>query len=291
MTEYQSELVVDCRCRLGEGPAWFNGRVWWVDLTGKRVHDFDPTTGGHGFRQFEEIVTVVVPRQKGGIAYATENGFALSSGPDAPLKYVADPENHLLENRFNDGKCDPQGRLWAGTMSRHGVENAGSLYVLHTDLSYEQYVTNVTCSNGLAWHSDGRTMYYIDTPTKKVDAFDFDSDTGSITNRRAVITFPDGVGVPDGMTIDAENRLWVGMWGGGCVYHCDPATGEIRGKIAVGAKNVTSCTFAGPNLTDLYITTARDGTPDNELEALPHAGSLFKAQPGVRGCETNAFSG
>lgn len=295
MQEYQSELVLDCKCRLGEGPAWFNNayterdNLWWVDLTGESVHRFDPETGEHNVSDYEDAITAVVPNRGRGVTFVTENGIASFAGPGEPLGYHVKPEEHLPRNRFNDAKCDPQGRLWAGTMSRHGEDETGSLYMIRPDGTYEKRVEHITCSNGLAWHSDNRTFYYIDTPTLRVDAFDFDPETGNIANRRAVVTFPDGIGCPDGMTIDVDNKLWVGMWGGGAILHCDPETGEILGRVSVGAKNVTSCTFGGPSLTDLYITTARDNTSDEELAGLPYAGGLFVARTGAKGRSTNAF--
>lgn len=292
MAEVSCELAVDAACRLGEGPAWFYDRLWWVDIYGKRVHAFDPSTNDHETIDFEEMVSVVVPRRNGGLAIMTEHGFALSDTRNGrPLRYINDPEAHLPENRFNDGKCDPQGRLWAGTMHRHGRQCEGSLYVFTADLSHDPRVVDVSCSNGLAWSSDGRTMYYVDTPTRRVDAFDFDPDTGAISDRRPIVQFPEGVGYPDGMTIDNDGKLWVAMWGGWGVLHCDPETGEIGDKISVPAAHTTSCAFGGPDMADLYITSARDGISDEQLAKQPHAGGVFRARPGATGKEAYPFAG
>jgi sugar lactone lactonase YvrE len=282
------ELVVDAHCQLGEGPAYFYDRLWWVDILGKRVHEYDPKTGAHHAHIFDVQVTVVVPRQGGGFVLATEDGFALLDRMDGKPEFVADPESHLPGNRFNDGKCDPRCRLWAGTMAREGGAKCGSLYVLNHGLAAEHRVPDISCSNGLAWSSDGRTMYYIDTPTRTVDAFDYDLETGTLANRRPVVQIP---GYPDGMTIDAEDKLWVATWGGWSVLHCDPGTGEILEKVPVPASQVTSCAFGGANLSDLYITSARVGVPEDQIEQQPHAGGLFRLRTNTRGLPTAAFAG
>jgi sugar lactone lactonase YvrE len=284
MNEWKSTLLVDCKCRLGEGPAWFGDRLWWVDILQKQVHTYDPAKAAHTMRQHDQAVTVVVPRASGGFAYATENGFFVSDTPDSELIRVADPETDRPQNRFNDGKCDSEGRLWAGTMPTNGEKETGAFYSLSPDKTVTKHFGGVSCSNGLAWSTDNRTLYYIDTPTRRVDAFTYHAESGTLANRREAFPIPDGLGYPDGMTIDADGFLWVAMWGGGAVVCFAPETGEIVGKVSVGAKNVTSCAWGGPNLEELYITTARDNTSDEELRELPHAGGVFIAHvDGKRG--------
>jgi sugar lactone lactonase YvrE len=291
MSDNEVELVVDAHCQLGEGPAYFYDRLWWVDILGKRIHEYDPANGTHHAHIFDVQVTVVVPREGGGFVLATEHGFALLDRMGGKPEFVVDPESHLPGNRFNDGKCDPRGRLWAGTMAREGGPKCGALYVLAHGLTAEHRVSEVSCSNGLAWSSDGRTMYYIDTPTRAVDAFDYDAETGAIANRRAVVQIPDGNGYPDGMTIDAEDKLWVATWGGWGVLRCDPGTGEILEKIPLPASQVTSCAFGGKDLSDLYITSARVGILGDDIERQPHAGGLFRLRTNTRGLPTVAFAG
>jgi sugar lactone lactonase YvrE len=291
MSENRVELAVDAHCQLGEGPAYFYDRLWWVDILGKRIHEYDPKTGEHHAHIYSVQVTAVVPRQGGGFVLATEDGFALLDHMGGKMEFVMDPEKHLPGNRFNDGKCDPRGRLWAGTMAREGAPQAGALYVLGQNLIAEHRVPHVSCSNGLAWSSDGRTMYYIDTPTGTVDAFSYEPETGAIANRQPVIRIPDGNGYPDGMTIDAEGKLWVATWDGWSVLRCDPVTGNILEKIPVPVAQVTSCAFGGPNLSDLYITSARAGVLSDDIEQQPHAGGLFRLRTTTHGLPTVAFAG
>ena len=211
------------------------------------------------------------------------------------MELIHDPEADKPENRFNDGKCDCSGRFWAGTMSKkldsgYGDSGpAGSVYCLEPDLRISRKIENVTISNGLGWSPDNGTLYYIDSPTKTVAAYDFDRRNGGISRKRVVVELPDGfVGMPDGMCVDAEGMLWIALWGGAGVTRWDPATGGLLQKLAVPALNVTSCVFGGTKLDELFITTARLGT---DTQAYPLAGGLFRVKPGVTGLPPFAFAG
>jgi sugar lactone lactonase YvrE len=287
------ELVVDAKATLGEGPIWDaqDGALLWVDIVNHLVHVTDTKTGADRTISVGQMVGAIVPRKSGGLMMALENGFASLDLKTGQVTPICDPESHLPNNRFNDGKCDPAGRFWAGTMSKHEDGPSGSLYRLDTNLQANHMFDGVTVSNGLAWSPDHRTMYYIDTPTKFVVAFDYDKASGAIANRREVVRIPDGEGMPDGMTIDADGNLWVAHWGGWCVSHWNPATGKLLGKLAVPAAQVTSCCFGGPELDTLYITSARIGISEDELSKQPLAGGLFRTRPGVRGTPTEAFAG
>ncbi len=168
---------------------------------------------------------------------------------------------------------------------------AGSLYRLDTDLSVHRVLGDVTVSNGLAWSFDRRTLYYIDSPTRVVSAFDYDDEAGTITGRRVAVTVPEELGSPDGMTIDSEGKLWVAHWGAGAVCRWDPDGGHLLEKIDVPAAHTTSCAFGGEDLGDLYITTARSGRSREDLEAQPLAGGLFRVRPGARGVPAFEFTG
>ena len=162
---------------------------------------------------------------------------------------------------------------------------------MDTDHTVHRRLENVTISNGIVWTGDRRTMYYIDSPTCRVDAFDYDVDSGELSNRRTAVEVPQALGWPDGMAIDEDDNVWIAMWAGNAVTHWDPRTGKQLGVVEVPASQVTSCAFGGPNLDELYITCARIDLSEEQLQKEPHAGGLFKASPGVRGVPAVAFRG
>lgn len=290
----KATLLLDAKATLGEGPIWDarENVLWWVDINECRLHRFDPATKNNTTYDIGQRVGTVVPRASGGLMLAVENGFASYDPAMQKLEIVADPEAHLPENRFNDGKCDPAGRFWAGTLEL--VEQnmqAGSLYCLYPNGRVERRVPDVGISNGIVWTSDRRTMYFIDSPTRRVDAFDYDDATGEIGNRRTAIALPEGIGYPDGMSIDSEGKLWVALWAGWGVARFDPITGELLAKIDVPASQVTACAFGGPELKDLYITTARRDLVGDALLDQPHAGGLFHIHLDVAGLPAMAYAG
>jgi len=290
----QSELILDVKALLGEGPIWHAraGVLYWVDISGCKVHIFDPATGTDRAIDVGQPVGTIVPRRSGGVMVALRDGFAALDLDSGALTMIADPEAHLPQNRFNDGKCDPAGRFWAGTMRQaEDQRGGGSLYRLDPDLSVHRMRGDITVANGIAWSLDARSMYFIDTPTMTVAAFDYNLETGDIANPRPVVHTPDGPGFPDGMTIDAEGMLWVAYWGGWRVVRWNPNTGEALAVIELPVERVTAPWFGGPNLDELYITTARVGLDDAGLTGQPHAGSIFVAKPGVRGLAAFEFAG
>jgi sugar lactone lactonase YvrE len=222
---------------------------------------------------------------------AVHHGFASLDLETEQMVIVADPEHDRPENRFNDGKCDPAGRFWAGTLSLEGKRGTCNLWRLDADLSTHKMLEGVSVSNGIVWTADRRTMYYVDTPTRRVDCFDYDHDTGEIDNRRVAVRIPEGMGFPDGMTIDSEGMLWVCLWQGSKVSRWDPKTGELLQTVDLPASNVTSCAFGGGKLNQLYITTARSGLGTKQLESEPLAGGLFRADVGVSGVPAFEFAG
>ena len=287
------ELVVDAKALLGEGPCWDEEKqlLYWVDILNHHVHIYEPTLDSMKVIKINQYIGAVVPRNSGGLVVALYNGFYFLDPKTETLTPIADPEKDKPNNRFNDGKCDSSGRFWAGTMSLDGSLNKGALYYLDKDLLVKKVLENISTSNGLAWDLESRTMYYIDTPTKKVKAFDFNSTSGDISNQRVVIDFPENEGFPDGMNIDSEGMLWIAHWGGGQVSRWNPNTGEKIDSVIVPAPLVTSCEFGGKNLDELYITTAGIGLSEEEIQKYPHAGSLFKIKPGVKGTKTFGFNG
>ena len=195
----------------------------------------------------------------------------------------------LKGRRFNDGKCDPAGRFWVGSMHMQQKTGEASLYTFDAHGNTEIKKDSVTISNGIVWTADKKTMYYIDTPTAQIKAFDYDNSTGAISNERIAVTVSENLGFPDGMTIDSEDMVWVGMWNGNAVIRLNPKTGEVLQKIEVPAHNVTSCAFGGENLDTLYITSATVDMTDEEKKEFPLAGSVFKVKPGVTGVKASFF--
>ncbi|GAB3913608.1 SMP-30/gluconolactonase/LRE family protein [Larkinella knui] len=289
MNHNQWEVVLDHACQLGEGPVWDaeKKRILWVDILPGEIHSYDPGRGEHRIFKTGQMVGAIALRSSGNFIAALQNGFHEISLENETVTPIANPEVHLPENRFNDGKCDPAGRFWAGTMALSEEPGAGALYVLNADNSVSVKVENVTCSNGLAWSLDHRLLYYIDSPTRQVVAYDYDLHSGTITNKRVVIQFEEEDGFPDGMTIDEKGMLWIGMWDGWKVARCNPNTGERLQQIDLPAARITSCTFGGDSLDDLYITSAKTGLSQQELAEQPLAGCLFVVRnTGIKGLPT-----
>jgi len=291
--ERKLELVWDGKAALGEGPAWDHrsAQIIWVDIMGKRVHFYDPAGGTHRSVTLDQRVGAAVPRAQGGLVLALENGFHTLDVESQRLTKLVDPERGMPGNRFNDGKCDGAGRFWAGTMNMEENQPTGSLYCLEPDGTLRAAVDGITTSNGLGWSLDGGTMYHIDSPTRRVTAYDYDLETGGMARPRTVVEIPQGEGLPDGMTVDEEGMLWIAQWDGWQVSRWDPATGAKIDSIPVPAARATSCTFGGADYDELYITTARIGQSDQQLEEQPHAGGLFRIKPGVKGRPTCFYGG
>jgi len=291
-SDIEIELLVDAHAVVGEGPAWDAAlrRLVWVDILRGVVHLFDPDTGDDEQADVGKAVGAAVPRASGGLALALEDGFAAFDPATEQLTPLAPVEADQPGLRMNDGKCDRAGRFWAGSMEWDGVNPEGSLYRLDPDHQVTRMVEGVRISNGLGWSPDERTMYYIDSPTHRVDVFDFDLDGGSLANRRTLVELPLEWGLPDGMAVDAEGCLWVAFWGGWSVRRLAP-DGTLAATLTLPVSQVSSCAFGGPEGADLYITSATDKLTAEQLRAEPHAGALFRARPGVAGGPTHAFGG
>lgn len=286
---HQANLYLDCQNQLGEGPIWDHRtqELIWVDIEGQSVFARHPASGRQLSWSLPQRVGTVVPAQNPQkLIVALENGVHRLDRGSGALQLLVDPEPDLPGNRLNDGKCDPAGRLWVGSMNLAESHVTGGLYRIDAAGSSQKMLTDIGISNGLCWSADAKTFYYIDTPTRQVQAFDFDQMTGLIAGGRVVIEIPTEMGYPDGMTIDAEGMLWIALWNGAAVGRWDPATGTLLQRIDVPAWNVTACAFGGPNLDTLYISSARIKT---DLSRFPEAGGIFVVQPGVRGRESDFF--
>ncbi|CAI7976537.1 xylono-1,5-lactonase [Frankia sp. Hr75.2] len=280
-----------------EGPVWSPdwGGLRCVDLLAGDVLAVDTTSGAVRRDHVGAVAAALRPRAAGGTVLALERGFALI-GPAGPedfsgltggvRRYLGDLWDADAGVRMNDGGCDPDGRFYCGSMAYAETAGAGSLYRLAPDGTVSIVLTGVTVSNGLAWSPDGARAYYVDSPTSRVDVFDYDSERG-LSNRRALVTVPADAGVPDGLTVDADGYLWVALWGGGAVRRYSPA-GRLDGIVPLPVPRVTACTFGGDRLDTLYITTSQVGT---DLTRYPAAGAVFALAPGVRGQPVQPFTG
>ena len=286
-----AELEYSIEAQLGEGAIW-NYKAqefYWIDIEEKRFHIYNPKTGENRSFETPSRIGTVVPFTKNEAVIALEDGIYKININNGQMSLLSDVEAQVTENRFNDGKCDPAGNLWVGSMHLEQSKPHANLYKVNAHGEATKMIDSVTISNGIVWTKDAKTMYYIDTPTSKIIAYDYNIKTATISNKRVAVDVPIEDGFPDGMTIDAEDMLWVGLWNGNAVGRYNPLTGELISKIEVPAHNVTACAFGGENLDVLYITTARvDMTPE-ELELLPLSGSLFKVVPGVKGVKASFF--
>lgn len=279
------EVVGSEVSKWGEGPIWWKGALYYVDIEGKKVLRYDPETGEERSWDVGQRVGTVVPRQQGGLVFAGDDGFWFLNEETGEMEPISDPEPEKAENRFNDGKCSPDGRFFAGTISLVKKEGDARLYRLDPDLSVHEVFGPVTNSNGIVWSADGKTVYYIDTPRKEVLAFDYDS--GVMLNPRPVVSTKHHESSPDGMTIDADGNLWIAFCHGACVCCFDPVSGDELRKIDLPCLETTACAFGGKGLTDLYVTTGIHKTVVEE-----HAGRLLRIQGlGVKGVEAHAFAG
>ena len=282
------ELLADAKANLGEGPAWDEktGTLYWVDILEKQLHIYD---GADRVIQLKDYVGCVAPCKDGKLILALRFGFWTLDLAASQLTEIALPHGEPAINRFNDGKCDPAGRMLAGTMDVAEREASGSLYSLSPNGQITKLLEGTRISNGLAWSPDHHTFYYIDTPTRAVRAFDYDLQTGQIGNMRTAIVVPEELGWPDGMTSDTAGDLWIAMWAGAQVTRWDPKQGKLLEQIQVPAWNVTSCVFGGRDMNELYITSARADMDAKDLARYPESGGLFRLRTKVTGMRTFEF--
>ena len=284
--------VLDAQAGLAEGPHWWaeKGVFLWVDIEASRVGLFDPVARSNRFLDLPSHVGAVVPTTAGDLVAATAQGFVRLDPDSGVVTALHDPEPGRSEHRFNDGKCDPWGRFWAGTMAYDFSPGAGSLWRLNNDFSCSLQWQELTISNGLAWSLDQRFLYLIDSPTLTVMAFPLTSTGGLADHPTTCITIPaEWDALPDGMCIDAEGKLWIALFGGSAVTRWDPQDGRLMQTVELPCCQVTSCCFGGPDLDQLLITTARRGLDAQALGDQPLAGGLFQLSLGMKGCRSEMF--
>lgn len=276
---------------LGEGPSWNSAeqRLSWVDIKGGRVHRWWPDTGRTAAIEIGELVAAAVPRAAGGLVLALTTDLAACDDDDN-LGRRQPIETGVPGNRLNDAKCDPAGRLYAGSMSTTDQTGAAALYRIDRDWQVSTVLTGTTISNGLGWSPDGSRMYFNDTGANSVYVFDYDVEAGTPANQRVLYRFGPDEGHPDGLSVDADGYVWVACYGGSGVRRISPG-GELDGVVRLPVSNVTSCAFGGPELDELFVTTAFDGLSEEQRAEQPLAGRVFRYRPGVAGLPTVPFAG
>jgi D-xylono/L-arabinono-1,4-lactonase len=279
-TALEPELVADSTCALGEGPLWHpgEGHLYWTDITAGHIYRCDPSSG-HFERCFEgEQIGGFTLQADGSFLLFMERGAIKRWYPDSGrVETLHDEIPEARNSRFNDVAADPAGRVFCGTMGMPG--RVGRLYRLELDGSLHAVVEGVGISNGIGFSPDQEKMYYTDTILNRVDVFDYDLDSGEISNRRLFAEVAQGDGLPDGLTVDKQGGVWSARWDGSCLVRYTPDGVETR-RVTFPAKKVSSAIFGGPDLRDLYVTTAGG---DNRADEGSGAGAIFRLRPGVQG--------
>jgi len=295
------KLLSDVRClwragaTLGEGTCWSSRQqaLYWVDILENTLHRCDATGGARASWRFEDTISAVAERREGpGLAVTLRRGLALFDPDTGTLKQLHEPEPERVANRFNDGKCDALGRFWGGTMD-YGCEAPTGAWYRFDAQGHGTRAADVrwAVTNGPTWSLDGRTMYANDTLQREVVAWDFDLDTGAMARPRTWLRFDVHDGHPDGMTTDADGRLWIAHWGAACVTCHDPDTAEELLRVQLPTSHITNLAFGGPELRTLFITSARFGLSTAKLAVEPSAGALFAIDTDTHGLPANTFAG
>lgn len=286
------EHVVSAQCELGEGPVWHPHEqvLYWLDIFQGRLHRYDPRKSDHTVTELGLVTSAMGLRAEGGFVMATKKGFACWNETDRRFTFIGDLDPDPSDDvRFNDGKTDHQGRFWAGKMSS---QPQNSLFRLDPDGTIHRMEQGISISNGLGWSPDNRTFYFTDSLARIIFAYDFDPESGAISNRRVFARIPDapGEGLPDGLAIDREGHIWSARWGGWKVVRYDPQ-GRIMDEVAMPVEFPTSCAFGGENLDELYITSAWIECKPEDRASQPLAGDVFRLKVDVPGLPEPFFAG
>lgn len=288
----QIDVALDVKTDLGEGPIWDQRRrsLLFVDIPRGEVHEFDPSSGSHAVFETGQPVGAIAPTSRGDWMAAVRDGFLRIDPATGETRLAAVVEEDRPDNRMNDGYCDPHGRFWAGTMSMSHEREAGSLYRLDPNGQVTLMFDGVTTSNGIDWSPDQRFMYYVDTGTGRIDIFDFDAASGEIRDRRPLVVVPERDGKPDGLIVDADGCIWLALWGGSAIHRYRP-DGRLDRTLTLPVSHPTKCAFGGDDLSELFITSARRPLSAEGKEKEPHAGSILRCRPGVKGRPATPFAG
>ncbi|XP_078147321.1 regucalcin isoform X2 [Centroberyx gerrardi] len=294
MSSVRVECVVKESCLIGEGPVWEESEqtLLFVDIAGQKIHRWNSATNHIQSMETGHMVGFAVPRRSGGYVAAAGRSVVAVDWSTQTTKKLLEVDEEKPNNRLNDGKVDPIGRLLAGSMAleeRPAVleRKQGALYSVTSDLTVTRHFNQVDISNGLDWSPDQKTFFYIDSLSLTVDAFDYDTHSGHMSNRRVVYRMEEGEGLPDGMTVDADGRLWVSCYNAGRVVHIDPETGVRLQSVSLPVMKTTSCCFGGPDYSDLFVTSASLGLDQSERRQQPLAGD--QAPPPGLGGQRSSF--
>jgi sugar lactone lactonase YvrE len=288
----QIECVVDAKQELGEGPVWCTreNALFWVDIRGPRVHKYDPSSGQTEAWTLPSAIGSFALRDGTGMLLALKSGLHGYDRATGALDFIADPETDRPNNRFNDGKCDRQGRFWVGTMRDDEREPSGALYRVDADLSCRRVQDGLTIPNSLAWSPDGRTMYFTDTAEGRILVYDYDVDEGQPGAPRVFAEAKSAAGHPDGSTVDEAGCLWNARYAGSSVVRFTP-DGRVDRVVELPVSQVTCCAFGGAALDTLFITTATQRMSPEARAAEPLAGGLFAVNLGIKGVAEPRFAG
>jgi sugar lactone lactonase YvrE len=286
------ELLPAPSSELGEGPVWDAeaGRLLWVDTMAGVVNWLHLPGGNGGSIALGQPVGSVALRRAGGLVAAVRDGFALVEIPSGRFQLIAPLQHGRPGNLMNDGKCDPSGIFWAGSMGHDGSPGVGELFRLDAHQQASRVLEGITVSNGIGWSPDGRTMYYVDSGPGSIDAFDYEIESAAISNRRRFVSIPSEEGVPDGLAVDAEGAVWVAIWEGSAIRRYTP-NGTLDRVVEFPATLVTSCAFGGKSLGELFVTTARIDLTEEQLAFQPLAGALFRVRTEVPGLAVAQYAG
>lgn len=285
------ELFFPGRAELAEGPVWHDGALWWVNIVSGTLNRLDVASRLNTSRATGDFLSAAVPSRDGSWLIAQRNRCSRldwSSGAITPCASISD---FPAGNRLNDGKCDPMGNFWVGSMDLKLTPSRASLYRLSTRGEVSRVLQNLTLSNGLVWSPSGTTFYHVDSVARRVTAFDCDVDSGKLANARKVVEFQEHEGSPDGMTIDREGNLWIALWGASSVIRVASNTGKVLSRHALPIPQVSACTFGGAGLSTLFITTAWENLSLDQRIAQPLAGSIFALETDTQGLAANLFGG
>ena len=288
----------DVRCAipasafLGEGPHWSaaDDRLYFVDILAPAIYTGDTVRGTYKTLPVPELIGFLIPREQGGFVAGMHGDIRSLDLATGEMSVLARPEVDRPGNRFNDGKCDRKGRLWAGTLAIDTSADQGHLWRINPDGRVQEMERGMHVSNGLGWSPDDRTFYFTDTARRTIYAYDFDLESGTIANRREFVTVPEAEGKPDGLTVDAEGFVWCAHWDGWCVTRYDPE-GKVERVVNLPVPRPTSCVFGGPNMQTLFVTSARIRLSAAQLADAPLSGSVFAVDTGIKGLPDPMFAG